>query len=95
MTRHENRREDRVERELPVDLGGATGITRNVSASGVFFETDAKYAVGSEIGFIVDLEATGRRMVLKCRGEILRVTQSGGKLGVAAKILESTMEAAK
>ena len=95
MGRRENRREERVERALPVDLGGAQGVTRNVSASGVYFETDANYAVGGEIGFVVDLETTGVKMVLKCRGEIVRVTQGDGKIGVAVKIVESTMEAAK
>lgn len=95
MTRHENRIEERVERELPVDLGGATGVTRNVSASGVYFETEAQYAVGNEIRFVVDLASTGAAMVLKCKGEIVRVTQGEGKIGVAAKILESTMEVAR
>ena len=95
MARNENRTEERVERALPVDLGTAKGVTRNVSASGVFFETDAPLAVGREIAFTVDLEATGVKMVLRCRGEIVRVAEANGRIGVAAKILDSTMEAAE
>jgi PilZ domain-containing protein len=89
--RLDNRTEDRVDRALPVDLGSVKGVTRNVSASGVFFETDAQYAVGSEISFVVDLETTGAKMVLRCRGGIVRVTQGDGKIGVAVKIAESSM----
>lgn len=92
MARHESRTEERVARALPVDLGNAKGVTRNVSASGVFFETAAQYTVGSEISFVVDLEATGAEMVLKCRGEIVRVMQSNGKIGVAVRISQSVME---
>lgn len=35
------RGEERVSAALPVDLGAATGVTRDFSASGIFFETDA------------------------------------------------------
>ena len=45
----DQRREERVSTSLQVDLENATGITRDVSASGVFFEMDATYALASEI----------------------------------------------
>lgn len=91
----ENRREERVCTALPVDLGTATGVTRDVSATGIFFETDASYAVGSEISLTVELDTPGGKMMLKAHGNIVRIERRDAKVGVAVKIIESTMEPAK
>lgn len=91
----EKRRDERVATALPVDLGTATGITRDVSASGVFFETDATYAVGSEISFAVELDTPGGKMILRCKGEIVRIEPRDARVGVAVKITESTLEPRK
>ena len=87
-----HRKDERVSTALPVDLGTATGITKDVSASGIFFETDASYAVDSTISFTVQLDTPGGKMLLKCRGNIVRIESRGEKVGVAVKITESTME---
>ena len=86
------RREERVSTALPVDLGTTKGITRDVSASGVFFETEAIYALGSEISFAVELGTPGGRMVLKCEGEIVRIEPRGQRVGVAVRIAESALD---
>ena len=91
----DQRREERVSTSLPVDLGTATGITRDVSASGVCFEIDATYALASEISFAVQLETPGGKMRLNCRGSIVRIEPRGSRVGVAVKITESTMETVK
>jgi hypothetical protein len=88
------RREERVNTALPVDLGTTKGITRDVSASGVYFEADATYALESEITFAVELDTPGGRMVLKCEGEIVRIEPREARVGVAVKIVESTLEPA-
>lgn len=88
----ENRKEERVPAKLPVDLGGATGITRDVSASGIFFETDASYAVGGSISFAVEFDTPGGKMMLKCEGDIVRIEPRGKRVGIAVKIVESKME---
>jgi PilZ domain len=87
-----NRSEERVPAALPVRLDRGTGITRDVSASGVFFETDVDYAPGSAISFAIDLHGPAGKMMLKCQGQIVRVEDRGGKVGVAAKIVESQLE---
>lgn len=86
-------RENRVVAALPVSLDGGAGITRDVSASGVFFETDMRYAPGSEISFSIELHGPAGKMMLRCQGQIMRVEDRGGKVGVAAKIIESRLEA--
>ena len=85
-------REERVAAALPVSLDRGAGITRDVSASGVFFETDVNYAPGSEISFSIELQGPAGKMMLRCQGQIMRVEDRGGKVGVAAKITESRLE---
>lgn len=92
---HDKRMEERVSTELPVDLGTAKGATRDVSASGIFFETDAAYAVGNEIDLTVEFDTPGGKMMLKAHGNIVRIEHRDAKVGVAVKITESTMEPAK
>lgn len=95
MRINENLRgEERVRVALPVRLDSATGLTRDVGASGVFFEVDTSYKPGSEIGFIIEMEAFAEKMLLKCRGSIVRTENCGEKIGVAVRITESVMETA-
>jgi hypothetical protein len=87
------RRDERVKAALPVRVaGGQPGLTRDVSASGVFFETDEEMSSGNAIEFTVEFDGPAGPMVMRCSGEIVRVERSGGKVGVAAKILESKLE---
>jgi hypothetical protein len=96
MTNHQNKRsEERVNVALPVKLDNATGLTRDVSASGICFEVDASFTAGSEISFVIEMEAFHEKMLLKCKGNIIRTEARGQKTGVAVKITESVMEAAK
>jgi hypothetical protein len=74
---------------LPVELESGTGQTRDISASGVFFETDQSFAIGSPISFSLVLahmhgEAPLR---LQCEGKIVRIERRSGKVGVAVAIM--------
>jgi hypothetical protein len=86
-------REERGLPALPVSLDRGTGFTRDVSASGVFFEIDANYSPGSEISFVIELHGPAGKMILECRGRIVRVEDRGGKIGVAVEIIESRLQA--
>ena len=87
------RREERMVSTRPVRLDRGTGVTRNISASGVFFETNVDYATGNEISFAIELDGPqGEKLMLRCRGEIVRVEYRDGKVGVAAKIVASKLE---
>jgi len=89
----ERRREERVSTELHMDLGGAIAVTQNISPSGMYFENDVPYAVGSEVKFSVDLDTPEGKRVLKCRGEVVRLKPQSGRIGMAVKIVESTIVA--
>jgi hypothetical protein len=90
----DKRREERVSAMLSVNVGNAAGIVRDVSASGIFFEIDAAYTLGSSISFAVKLDTPSGFMNLKCLGEIVRIEPRDSRIGVAVKITESAMEAA-
>jgi len=88
----EKRRESRMSTRRPVKLGHARGVTRNVSASGVFFETDVPHVVGNEISFSIELIGPqGEKLVLNCRGEIVRVEVAGDKVGLAIRTRTSKL----
>ena len=88
------RTESREDRMLGLQLGGATdGITRNISTTGVYFESNVSQALGDLIDFKIDFETQGGPLVLHCRGEVVRIEQHGTRMGAAVKILESKFEA--
>lgn len=89
----EKRRGQRIHTALPVFLKNAEGVTRDVSASGVFFWIAASIcAPGELISFSVELKRPERRMKLKCQGDVIRTESRNGEMGVAVKINESAME---
>jgi len=90
----ELRKDRRVDTALPVVLENATGVTRDMSASGAFFWTSGTYAPGQSISFAVELKTAGGRMMWKCRGDVIRTEPRGNDVGVAVRITESATELA-
>ena len=78
---------------MPVILKNAQGITRDVSASGVYFWIPQVIcAPGELIAFAVELTRPKGRMMLKCQGDVVRTEPRAAEIGVAVKIVESAME---
>lgn len=87
------RAQQRVTAVLPVKVDGrATGVTRDISPSGIYFETDMEMAAGSAIHFSLEFDNPSGKLLLECSGQIVRVEKAGGKIGIAAKIIESRLE---
>ena len=89
----ERRREELVGVALPVTLENAQGVARNVSGSGVFFECSSQqisFTPGAVINFSMQLDDSCRGALrvnkVSAQGEILRIEQRAGKVGVAAAI---------
>lgn len=78
---------DRFDTELPVELGGIRGFARNISASGIYFETETTREPGSNVNFTVEVNVRGQRLKLQCDGEVVRVGCHDGLLGIAAKFV--------
>lgn len=93
--RRENRKEERVPASLAVDLGRAKGVTRDVSASGAFFETDISYKVGSRVRFAIDLATPWGPAHFDCRGKIVRLERHDGTVGVAVRFSDTEVPAAR
>lgn len=89
------RRAERIDVALPVRLANRTGLTRNISVGGIYFEMDAAAEAGSEISFDVEMETPLGRMTLRCNGRVVRTEQQNdGRTGVAVKMTDSKLEAA-
>ena len=94
MASSERRRSQRWDVAIPVELPHGTGVTRNMSAFGVCFETDQPYTKGEPITFTVLLSHVdpGQPVRMRCRGEVVRVEHLGGKVRVASTIDEHLVE---
>ncbi len=82
------RQAQRISVALPVELENGKGVTRDVSVSGVFFETDLLFSLGTPISFFLILEHADPvgPIRIQCQGNIVRVEPRHGKLGVAVAI---------
>jgi len=88
-------RTSRVYAALPVILEDATGITRDVSPSSVFFWTHGgACTAGDRITFAILIRRPAGTMRLVCRGDIVRTEKHETMLGVAVSINAATLESA-
>jgi hypothetical protein len=87
------RKHERVNAVIPVELeDGAEGITRDLSPAGVYFVTGGNLRSGEAIRFTLEFDNPAGKLYLDCVGEVVRVEDSGGKMGVAVRITESRLE---
>jgi len=82
------RKEERQSKILPVKVVGddVEGVTRDLSASGAYFEIDSYYQAGSSIRMTIEFDSP-QGMQLECEGTIVRVEDHGSdKRGVAVRM---------
>lgn len=87
----EKRRERRVPASLPVVLGGMSefeAVTKDVSATGLYFETNAIFEQGVLLNLIVELEPLTGRRILSCHGIVVRFEPAGMRFGCAVRIVD-------
>lgn len=88
----EHRTEPREPIRLPVALaGGKQTVTRDISATGLFFEMDSVPQVGGLIDLEIELDTPSGPVKLKAQGQIMRIEQHAGKTGVGVKLLNSRL----
>lgn len=87
------RREQRYATDLAVRLGEASGVAKNVSPTGIYFETQVPLESGSAISFEIDFDdsPSGPLRIL-CEARVVRVERKEGKIGIGAKILDCRFE---
>ena len=88
------RQSQRVNAEIPIRLQDrSSGVTRDISPSGVYFVIGEKLEPGDQIRFTMEFDdPTGGVLHLDCVGKVVRVEESAGKCGVAVAISESHLE---
>ena len=84
----EKRKAQRFDLTLPVELIRASsakasrqGETKNVSSSGVLFESDAKLRIGEPVEYLITLPtspAPGIQVRLRCMGKVVRLVKETG-----------------
>jgi hypothetical protein len=77
----------RFDKTMPVRIDGAHGETLNISAHGVYFETDIPQQPGALVNFTVEFQMRGRTHRILCEGKVVRVEQQGTRIGVAARLV--------
>jgi len=83
----EQRAAARFDANLPVAFRGASGETHNISAQGIYFETDVPQRVGELVNFSLEYTLRGRRHHLLCEAKVVRVDWRNGRVGVAARLV--------
>jgi hypothetical protein len=87
--RAEQPRAPRVAAPLPVGLRRGNGVMRDVSASGIFFETDSVYSVGNVIEVRLDLDTPWGRVMVRSKGRIVRIEPHDDRVGVAVRFVDT------
>ena len=83
----------RIRWTAPVDLGSAVGTVRDISASGIYFETDARFPLLSPVLRLeIELDAPNGKVALTCLGEVVRVEPRNKRVGVAVRLIEAVAE---
>lgn len=88
------RGDERFPTELSMETDGIPGLTKNVSATGIYFETQAAHEIGSRVHLTVEVNVRGEKLKLVCDGMVVRVDHKDGVLGIAAKLESSFFSAA-
>jgi hypothetical protein len=85
--RVEHRTAARFETALAVDVEGLSARTRNISATGVYLETDVDLPLGSLLNLNFEFTHGARTHWFACEGKVVRVAHADGQSGVAARLL--------
>ncbi|MFZ4478682.1 MAG: PilZ domain-containing protein [Rhodoferax sp.] len=85
-------RSKRYRTELSTTVNGVSGLTHNVSTTGLYILQDQQCETGSRIDFWVDLDTPGGKLKLCCEGEVIRVDKVEQRFGIGIRILSQVMK---
>jgi hypothetical protein len=88
QTTYENRSAERFSLTYEVEFENGTGFTRNISKTGVYFETSSFHNVGSIVQFSIQLHKLNKEINrLRCHGRVIRTDQNAHQWGIAVNYL--------
>jgi hypothetical protein len=86
---HKVARAERHPVSIPISVGTKTGLAKDISATGIYFEIDVTQKVGSNITFLLELMTPGAPIKINCKGKVIRLENKTNCIGVAATIKDS------
>jgi hypothetical protein len=96
MSLSRQRKAERYQGEIPLEVKQGMGCTRNFSTSGLYFVTDQTLSIGEQLEVVMLLEHTGLGpgYLLRYQGEVLRVEPQDKQFGIAFAINSNTFDQA-
>ena len=70
---------------MPYTVDGKEGQTRDLSATGLSFDSDIAYPVGAIVDLTLRYGLDGHNFPMTCQVEVVRVEASGARFDVAAR----------
>lgn len=70
---------------MPYKVDGHEGQTRDLSATGLSFDSDTVYPVGSIVDLTLRYGLDGHNFPMECQVEVVRVEQHGQRFTIAAR----------
>ena len=87
----EHRIDPRERLAVPLQLGsGAVAVTRDISATGLYFEIQGRHVLAGPLDFEMQLPEV--RMKFTSIGEIVRIDHWDGRTGIAVRLLSPRLE---
>jgi hypothetical protein len=69
-----------------VELPEGSGVARNVSAQGIYFESPVPHSPGDVVEVTIAFHQGGERHELTLQGEVMRVEPLEGRVGIGARL---------
>ena len=91
----ERRGEQRINAGLTAFIGNATGILRDVSASGAFFWINGTHALGESVSFSMGLQTWDGEFLVRGKGVVVRTEWHGNTVGVAVRLTKTEIKRIK
>jgi hypothetical protein len=73
---------------MPCTVDGREGQTRDLSATGLSFDSDTAYPVGSVLDLTLRYGLDGHNFPLQCQAEVVRVRPCGQRFTIAARLCQ-------
>ncbi|HEX2546675.1 MAG TPA: PilZ domain-containing protein [Ramlibacter sp.] len=86
QTGDERRRAERIRAAMPVSVEGREGTTLDLSATGLSFQADHPYELGTRVEVVIEYLLDGHNYPLRCFAEVVRSEARDGGYMIGAKL---------
>ena len=68
-------------------IDGDEGATHDLSATGLYFQSERSYELGASLELVLEFPGAGRTHPLTCEAQVVRVTPAGDGFNIAVRLL--------